>query len=61
MDEIIKCVIRGLENNTEIEINVFIRLQRPFLLAPLFTLQKNTTRGKKGEKTGAKQGLTYVH
>lgn len=53
----IKCIIQG-RKIPEIEIDGLIRLQRLFVLPPLLTLQKNTAQEK---KTGAKQGVTYVH
>lgn len=49
---------RQKENRPEIEINKFIRLHRLFVLLPLLPLQTNTATH---ERTGAKQGLTYVH
>lgn len=56
MVENIKCIIWGREI-PEIEIDELIRLQRLFVLPLLLTLQKNTAH----KKTGAKQGVTYVH
>lgn len=57
MVENIKCIIWGREI-PEIEIDELIRLQRLFVLPLLLTLQKNKAHEK---KTGAKQGVTYVH
>lgn len=57
MVENIKCIIWGREI-PEIEIDELMRLQRLFVLPLLLTLQKNKAHEK---KTGAKQGVTYVH